>query len=85
MVLYNLYHCGSNAICETCPQLFTEYGKLALEDSGNKPFQKLTFLVRDWSYPYEAKYGEKGGSELLEKRLSVSILVFPTVGCSHLN
>ncbi|XP_046658288.1 atlastin-like isoform X1 [Homalodisca vitripennis] len=52
-------------------QLFTEYGKLALEDSGNKPFQKLMFLVRDWSYPYEASYGEKGGSKLLAKRLRI--------------
>jgi len=52
-------------------QLFTEYGKLALEDSGNKPFQKLMFLVRDWSYPYEAKYGLQGGGELLAKRLKI--------------
>ncbi|XP_054265961.1 atlastin isoform X2 [Macrosteles quadrilineatus] len=52
-------------------QLFTEYGKLALEDSGNKPFQKLMFLVRDWSYPYEAKYGLQGGAQLLAKRLQI--------------
>lgn len=55
-------------------QLFTEYGKLALEDSGNKPFQKLVFVVRDWSYPYEANYGEQGGKELLAKRLKVSLV-----------
>nr|CAH0100794.1 unnamed protein product [Daphnia galeata] len=38
-------------------QLFTEYGAyFALEDSGDIPFQKLEFLVRDWSFPYEASY-----------------------------
>ena len=27
---------------------FTEYGRLAMEDSGEVPFQKLQFVVRDW-------------------------------------
>ncbi|XP_014249399.1 atlastin-like [Cimex lectularius] len=53
-------------------QLFTEYGRLALASSDQKPFQKLQFLVRDWSFPYEAPYGEEGGKKLLEKRLQVS-------------
>ncbi len=53
-------------------QLFTEYGRLALEDSGDVPFQKLEFLVRDWSFPYEASYGEEGGSSILERRLQIS-------------
>ncbi|KAK3094150.1 hypothetical protein FSP39_024734 [Pinctada imbricata] len=55
-------------------QLFTEYGRLALEDNDNesKPFQFLLFLVRDWSFPYEAEYGAAGGRKLLEKRLKVS-------------
>jgi len=53
-------------------QLFTEYGRLALEDNGVKPFMSLLFLVRDWSYPYEYNYGRAGGSELLSKRLLVS-------------
>ena len=44
-------------------QLFTEYGRLALEDSGETPFQELMFLVRDWSYPYEHDYGLDGGKE----------------------
>lgn len=51
-------------------QLFTQYGKLALEETGEKPFQKLIFLVRDWQYPYEWAYGFTGGKGLAEKRLS---------------
>ena len=46
-------------------QLFTEYGRLALEDSGETPFQKLMFLVRDWSYPYENDFGLDGGKDIL--------------------
>ncbi|CAH1397073.1 unnamed protein product [Nezara viridula] len=53
-------------------QLFTEYGKLALAESGKKPFQKLEFLVRDWSYPYEADFGDVGGQLLLDRRLRIS-------------
>lgn len=55
-------------------QLFTEYGRLAALESDYEgtPFQKLVFLVRDWSYPYEAPYGAQGGEDLLERRLQVS-------------
>jgi atlastin len=53
-------------------QLFTEYGRLALEDSGRTPFQKLCFLIRDWSFPYESPYGVEGGRNVLEKRLQIS-------------
>lgn len=53
-------------------QLFTEYGRLALEKSGTTPFQRLQFLIRDWSYPYEAPYGAEGGRKILERRLEVS-------------
>ncbi|XP_070576515.1 atlastin-2-like [Ptychodera flava] len=53
-------------------QLFTEYGRLALENSHSKPFQSLMFLVRDWSFPYEAEYGLQGGEATLEKRLQLS-------------
>uniref|UniRef100_A0AC35U8V1 GB1/RHD3-type G domain-containing protein n=1 Tax=Rhabditophanes sp. KR3021 TaxID=114890 RepID=A0AC35U8V1_9BILA len=52
--------------------LFTEYGKLAMEDSDVKPFQSLMFLVRDWSYPYEAEYGLDGGKRILEARLETN-------------
>ncbi len=53
-------------------ELFTEYGRLALEESGEKPFQKLQFLVRDWRYPFETAYGASGGDKIVAERLQVS-------------
>lgn len=38
-------------------QLFTEYARLALEQSHEKPFQHLLFIIRDWPYPFETDYG----------------------------
>lgn len=52
-------------------QVFTEYGRMALKTAGEKPFQNLLFVVRDWPYAYEKPYGFEGGSSLLEQRLSV--------------
>uniref|UniRef100_A0A8D3CZP1 Atlastin 3 n=1 Tax=Scophthalmus maximus TaxID=52904 RepID=A0A8D3CZP1_SCOMX len=52
-------------------KLFTEYGRLAMDEIFQKPFQSLMFLIRDWSFPYEYIYGFKGGSEFLDKRLQV--------------
>ncbi|KAH0622828.1 hypothetical protein JD844_025545, partial [Phrynosoma platyrhinos] len=54
-------------------QLFTEYGRLAMEEIYQKPFQTLMFLIRDWSYPYEHPYGLAGGQQFLEKRLQVKL------------
>ncbi|XP_033000929.1 atlastin-2 isoform X2 [Lacerta agilis] len=54
-------------------QLFTEYGRLAMEEIYQKPFQTLMFLIRDWSYPYEHPYGLAGGKQFLEKRLQVKV------------
>ncbi|XP_077554329.1 atlastin-3-like isoform X2 [Haemaphysalis longicornis] len=53
-------------------QLFTQYGKLAQQNTEKRPFQKLLFLVRDWQYGYERSYGFDGGNDLLEQRLKVS-------------
>ncbi|CAB3248640.1 unnamed protein product [Arctia plantaginis] len=52
-------------------ELFMDYGCVAMDKIEGKPFQKLLFLVRDWSYPYDHKYGIQGGKELLEKRLQI--------------
>uniref|UniRef100_A0AC34FK79 GB1/RHD3-type G domain-containing protein n=1 Tax=Panagrolaimus sp. ES5 TaxID=591445 RepID=A0AC34FK79_9BILA len=52
-------------------QLFTEYGKLALEECKGKPFQQLLFLVRDWACAYDYEYGFRGGERILSKRLDV--------------
>ncbi|KAH9393030.1 putative RING-H2 finger protein [Tyrophagus putrescentiae] len=52
-------------------EIFLEYGRLALESVHEKPFQKLIFLIRDWSYPYEHPYGFEGGARLLEKKLEL--------------
>lgn len=41
-------------------ELFTEYGRLALEQSNIKPFQKMLFIVRDWPYAFETNYGWHG-------------------------
>ncbi|XP_034094005.1 atlastin-2-like isoform X2 [Gymnodraco acuticeps] len=52
-------------------QLFTEYGRLAMEEICLKPFQSLMFLIRDWCYPYEHSYGLEGGNHFLDRRLQV--------------
>lgn len=38
-------------------QLFTEYERLAIEQTNIKPFQSLLFIVRDWPYADENAYG----------------------------
>lgn len=49
--------------------LFAEYGKLLLEESNEKPFQRLTFVVRDWPFAYEHDFGWKGGQQVVDNRL----------------
>jgi len=70
VLVYNLF----NNIQEDDLQhlhYFTEYGRLALEDSGQVPFQKLQYLVRDWQFPYEYPYGAEGGNQVLQKQIKV--------------
>ncbi|CAH0594472.1 unnamed protein product [Chrysodeixis includens] len=52
-------------------QLFMEYGRVAKDKMEGKPFQRLQFLIRDWSFPYDHPYGTVGGEQLLKKRLMV--------------
>ncbi|CAB1335636.1 unnamed protein product [Coregonus sp. 'balchen'] len=52
-------------------QLFTEYGRLAMEETFLLNHQSMIFLVRDWSFPYEFGYGQEGGMKFLEKRLKI--------------
>uniref|UniRef100_A0A8D0CXQ6 Atlastin GTPase 2 n=1 Tax=Sander lucioperca TaxID=283035 RepID=A0A8D0CXQ6_SANLU len=63
--------CYATLFLSLCLSLFTEYGRLAMEEVYEKPFQSLMFLIRDWSYPYEHPYGLTGGQSFLEKRLQV--------------
>ncbi|XP_055302597.1 atlastin-like [Sitodiplosis mosellana] len=49
-------------------QLFTEYERLAIEQMNEKPFQKLLFIVRDWSYESEIPYGN--GHRLIDEVLA---------------
>ncbi|XP_065208006.1 atlastin-like [Planococcus citri] len=54
-------------------QLFAEYGRLAAESTANKTLQnKLQFLVRDWSHPYDFEYGSAGGQKYVDKILKTS-------------
>lgn len=48
-------------------QLFTEYGRLAMQQADEKPFQNLLFIVRDW--PYSRQYSFGSGQEFIEKKL----------------
>lgn len=41
--------------------MFAEYGRLAIDQFHEKPFQSLLFLIRDWQYAFESKgYGWTG-------------------------
>ncbi|XP_047736170.1 atlastin-2-like [Hyalella azteca] len=53
-------------------QSFSAYGALAQQnDQGSRAFQKLLFLVRDWSFAQEHPYGHEDGQRVLEKKLEV--------------
>ncbi|KAI1306717.1 Atlastin-1 [Halotydeus destructor] len=69
--VYNLFHNIQEDDLQHL-ELFTEYGQLALEQSGAKPFQKLLFLIRDFRYPDEFSYGLAGGEEFLGEKLQAS-------------
>lgn len=49
-------------------QLFSQFGKSA----SKAPFQKLLFLVRDWSNKDEYDYGKEGGKRYLEEGVFIT-------------
>lgn len=71
VLMYNLMHVIREDHLQHL-QLFTEYGRLALKNSGTTPFQKLQFLVRDWHYPHDAPFGSEGGQIVLDRLLNTT-------------
>lgn len=56
--------------------IFAQYKSVA-EKILKKSFQfeQLTFLIRDWQFPDEHKYGFEGGEDLLNQRLEVALKI----------
>ena len=56
-------------------QLATDFAKFAAMDNRQsfeiKPFQKLLFLIRDWSHPDDEPFGFEGGNSYLKKNLKI--------------
>ncbi|XP_055308601.1 atlastin-like, partial [Sitodiplosis mosellana] len=50
-------------------EMFTEYGRLAIEQTHQKPFQKLLFIIRDWPNAFETGY-EWNGQQVIDEILS---------------
>jgi len=71
VLMYNLMHVIREDHLQHL-QLFTEYGRLALKNSGSTPFQKLQFLVRDWHYPHDAPFGSEGGKIVMDRLLNTT-------------
>lgn len=53
-------------------ELFTEYGKMAMDKTNHKPYQRMQFLIRDWGYSYEYEYGANGGRAVLDEVLKTT-------------
>lgn len=49
-------------------QLFTEYGRLVMQQTDDIPFQNLLFIVRDW--PYAQQYSFGNGQDFIDKKLT---------------
>lgn len=68
MQIYNVFHQLQEDNLHYL-QLFTEYGRLIYEEGIHcKPFQRLTFLVRDWFSPNDFDFGSVGGEKYLVKK-----------------
>jgi atlastin len=70
--VYNLSHLVHEPDL-TNLQLFTEYGRLAMDKGGKSAFQKLLFLVRDWQNKRNYPYGASGGRDYINEVLKVTI------------
>lgn len=60
-------------------QFFTDYGSLSGEVQGSQQkasFQKLLFLIRDWSNPHKFPFGSDGGRQYIKKILNVGREIF---------
>lgn len=66
--LYNLKHNIREDDLQNL-ELFAEYGRLVLEQTDEKPFQKLLFIVRDWPFAFETDYGWNG-QEIIDENLA---------------
>lgn len=49
-------------------ELFTEYARLAMQQTDAKPFQNLLFIVRDWPYAEQHSFGN--GQKFIDKKLT---------------
>lgn len=49
-------------------ELFTEFGRLVLQQSDEKPFQTMLFIIRDWQNAAEIPYGD--GKQYLDEQLA---------------
>ena len=48
--------------------MFNTYSKLNKKAFEGKPFQNITFLIRDWSYSEQYYYGADGGNKYFEEQ-----------------
>ncbi|CAF3265507.1 unnamed protein product [Rotaria sp. Silwood2] len=70
VTLYNIMHNIQEYDLQHL-SIFAEYGVLALDAKHNSPFQQITFLVRDWQFKKDRRYGFEGGEEYLSDCLKI--------------
>ncbi|XP_023316014.1 atlastin-like [Trichogramma pretiosum] len=58
-----------------------EYAKLPHENVNRILFQRLKFLIRDWPYPHEYKYGNEGGRDYLLQTFGNANIQDPELLC----
>ncbi|KAL7286182.1 hypothetical protein TKK_0019550 [Trichogramma kaykai] len=58
-----------------------EYAKLPHKNVNRILFQRLKFLIRDWPYPHEYKYGNEGGRDYLLQTFGNANIQDPELLC----